>query len=414
MALPHSLDINITPTDQLQQQPVPNLHHKLLEGQLPSTPLSPPELVQWHALPTWVQTQPESLQHLEEPPGRASNLLAQQTAVVPSSPLSMQPEALQLLDIGQPTIQQPGHPRSQTTVAPFVINVSQPSATAHRHKGIKDFVIEGPASCSLSLKPSQELSSQQSLESLLEQEAFPESLTVIKKEHDSEEYSQPRMPLEVEPLIQQEFHLEQSELSPQVGTNQQEIVDQSSGGGSEGIGRTHTELSKEMLLWQQAGMLTSGGNVGRAVHGDTQEMFTDLGSVLTTCDTSSSKERQTSGHHSPERTLATKFFSEMQSELAHIVTLMQVVLCLHANCSPPFAILYPLFSSFSSSTPSPSLLLPFFLLPPLPSFFLLLLPPPFSFSLFPLPFSPSSSLNKYRVPSPGGAMAEHHTALRAW
>lgn len=414
MALPHSLDINITPTDQLQQQPVPNLHHKLLEGQLPSTPLSPPELVQWHALPTWVQTQPESLQHLEEPPGRASNLLAQQTAVVPSSPLSMQPVALQLLDIGQPTIQQPGHPRSQTTVAPFVINVSQPSATAHRHKGIKDFVIEGPASCSLSLKPSQELSSQQSLESLLEQEAFPESLTVIKKEHDSEEYSQPRMPLEVEPLIQQEFHLEQSELSPQDETNQQEIVDQSSGSGSEGIGRTHTELSKEMLLWQQAGMLTSGGKVEQAVHGDTQEMFTDLGSVLTACNTSSSKERQTSGHHSPERTLTTKFFSEMQSELAHIVTLMQVVLCLHANCSPPFAILYPLFSSFSSSTPSPSLLLPFFLLPPLPSFFLLLLPPPFSFSLFPLPFSPSSSLNKYRVPSPGGAMAEHHTALRAW
>ena len=240
----------------------------------------------------------------------------------------MQPEALQLLDIGQPTIQQPGHP--QTTVAPFVINVSQPSATAHRHKGIEDFVIEGPSSCSLSLKPSQELSSQQSLESLLEQEAFPESLTVIKKEqsnHDSEDYSRPRMPLEVEPLIERKFHLEQSEVSPQDETNQQEIVDQSCGGRSEGIGRTHTELSKEMLLWQQAGMLTSGGKVGRAVHGDTQETFTDLGSALTT---SSSKERETSEHHSPERTLATKFFSEMQSELAHIVTLMQVVLCLHA------------------------------------------------------------------------------------
>ena len=291
-------------------------------------PLSPPELAQWHTLPTWVHTQPEALQHLEGPPGRGSKLGAQQTAVVPSSPLNMQPEALQLLDIGQPTIQQSGHP--QTTVAPFAFNVSQHSTTAHRHKRIEDFVIEGPSSRSLSLKPSQELSSQQNLESLLEQEAFPESLTVIKKEqsnHDSEDYSRPRMPLEVEPLIERKFHLEQSEVSPQDETNQQEIVEQSNGGGSEGIGRTCTELSKEMLLWQQAGMLTSGGKVGQAVHGDTQEMFTDLGSALTT---SSSKERERSEHHSPERTLATKFFSEMQSELAHIVTLMQVVLCLHA------------------------------------------------------------------------------------
>lgn len=335
------------------------MHHKPLEGQLLSTPSLPlPKPDQWHKLPTWVQTQPEALQHLEVPPGTTSKLGAQQPVVVASSPLSMQPEALQLLDARQSTIQQPGRPRSQTTVAPFTISVNQLSETAHRHKGPERFV-KGPSSHSSSLKPSQELPSQQNLESLVD--AFPEPPTVIKKEHDSLEYSQSQMPVDmtdIDPLIEQEFPLEQSDVLPQDKTNQQEIVDQFSGGGSEEIGRIHTELSKEMLqhrLWQQAGGLPSGGNVGQTFHDDTQqELFTDLGSVLTTCNASSSRERLTSEDLSPERTLTTNFVSEMQSELAQIVTLMQVVLCSHANYSPPFC-----FISCSSPHASSPLPLPF-------------------------------------------------------
>ena len=151
------MHINITPTDQLQEanfelSKLPNLHHKPLEGQLLSTPSLPlPKPDQWHKLPTWVQTQPEALQHLEVPPGTTSKLGAQQPVVVASSPLSMQPEALQLLDARQSTIQQPGRPRSQTTVAPFTISVNQLSETAHRHKGVERFV-KGPSSHSSSLK----------------------------------------------------------------------------------------------------------------------------------------------------------------------------------------------------------------------------------------------------------------------
>lgn len=314
-----------------------------------------------------MQTQPEALQHLQVPPGTTAKLGAQQPEVVAGSPLSTQPEALQLLEARQSTIQQPGHPRSQTTVAPFTSSVNQLSETAHRHKGVEYFISEGPSSHSSSLKPSQELSSQQNLESLQEQDAFPEPLTVIKKEHDSlhsEEYSQSRVPLDVadiDPLIEQEFHLERSDMSPHDETNRQEMVDKSSGGGSEENGRIHPETSKDMLqhrLWQQAGGLPSGGNVGQTFYDDTQEdMFTDLGSVLTTCDASSSKERQTSEHLSPERALTTDFVSEMQSELAQIVTLMQVVLCSHANYSPPFCF-------FSCLSPLPFLY---------PSFLLLLL-----------------------------------------
>jgi len=329
-----------------------------------------------------MQKQSEVLPCLEAKWSSTSQLDAQVSAVdVSSSQLtySTQLDAPQQLGTHPPAmLSQSGPLRSQTTPTPLTNNVSQLSEAVHRHH----FVDRGPL-CGepvneppavVLLESVEELYSQRYMESLVQQEAFsrsPEGQEKLHSDHNllkTEEYS--HMPLEVmeiKPLVKQEFQIEQyvSEMLP-TDEIQQEMVQTSSDEECD-VGRVHAELSKEKLqvdisrLLQQENIPPSSSNSEQLLDSTLQQsMLPDLSSTF---DASGSGERHRlvpSGRQSPEGNVATGFFSEMKSELSHIVALMQVSLCFRMQLSAIFP-----------SPSSPPLFFPS--LPPLLSFSLLYL-----------------------------------------